>query len=77
MGGYLNKNNLENDLGLSQIKNINYKKGLEVALGEIKDDGTIKSLNKKIMIQKYNVKKITSFLDNRYVELPENSNKYF
>jgi hypothetical protein len=29
------------------------------------------------MIQKYNVKKITSFLDNRYVELPENSNKYF
>ena len=76
MGGYLKKSDIENTLGLSLL-NFNQKLGLEARLGILNKDNTITKLNKKVMIQKYNVKKVNSFIENEYVPFKPLGGNYF
>ena len=76
MGGYLKKSDIENTLGLSLL-NFNQKLGLEARLGILNRDNTITTLNKKVIIQKYNVKKVASFIENEYVDFNPLDGNYF
>lgn len=75
-GGYLTENDIRN-LGLS-LSSFNQKSGLEVELGLLNDDFlTVKRLNKKVIIHKYNVKKVSSFIENEYIDFEPLDNNYF
>ena len=75
MGGYLSEKDI-NDLNLPLLS-FNQKVGLEAKIGILNEDSTITSLNKKVKIHKYNVRKVSSFIENQYIEFNQNGDNYF